>query len=173
MGHAAAAASGGFGIRPADPDDLGFVHDMLYEAAFWRPDGPRPDRSARPLDTPELGVYIDGWGRPGDTALIAWRADRSLGAAWYRVFTDDAHGYGYVDPDTPELGVAVLAAHRGKGIGTALVAAALAQAALDGFDRLSLSVEADNPATRVYQRLGFQRIGTNLASWTMVAPASR
>lgn len=60
-----------------------------------------------------------------------------------------------------------------EGIGTALVAAAMAQAALDGFDQLSLSVEPDNPAARLYERLGFQRVATYLGSWTMVTTTIR
>ncbi len=168
-----AAASGALAIRPASPDDLGFVRDMLHEAAFWRPDAARPAASSGALDAPELAVYVEDWGRGGDRALIACVADRSLGATWFRLFTEHAHGYGFVDTDTPELGVAVVAAHRGRGIGRALVAAAMAQAALDGFGRLSLSVEPDNPATRLYERLGFRRISTHLGGWTMVAATGR
>lgn len=161
-----------FVIRPASPNDLGFVREMLYEAAFWRPNGPRPAASSQPLEVPELAVYIKGWGRTGDRALIACRADVPLGAAWFRVFTHQDHGYGFVDPQTPELGVAVVAAHRGRGVGRALVAAAMAQAALDGFRQLSLSVEPDNPATVLYERLGFQRVRDDRGSWTMVAPTA-
>jgi ribosomal protein S18 acetylase RimI-like enzyme len=170
---AAALATGAFGIRPAGPDDLGFVREMLYEAAFWRSDARRPDLSARPLDVPELAVYVDGWGRTGDRALIACQADRPLGAAWFRLFTEHAHGYGFVEPGTPELCVAVVAAYRGRGIGSALLAVAMAQASLDGFGRLSLSVEPDNPAARLYARLGFQAVSTGTGSLTMVAATSR
>lgn len=164
-----AAAAGAFAVRPADPHDLGFVREMLSEAAFWRLGAPRPAASTNPLDAPELAVYVDDWGRAGDRALIACRAERLHGAAWFRLFTEQSHGYGFVDPETPELAVAVVATHRGHGIGTALVASALAQAALDGFSRLSLSVEPDNPAAGLYQRLGFRRVTTNVGSWTMVA----
>lgn len=166
-------APGALVIRPARSGDLAFIREMLYEAAFWRPDAPRPAASSRPLDPPELAVYVEKWGRTGDRALIACRADLSLGAAWYRLFTERSHGYGFVDPKTPELSVAVRAAYRGRGIGRALVAAAMAQAALDGFDRLSLSVEPDNPACRLYQRLGFRRVTTGLGTWTMVAATGR
>lgn len=166
-------ASGAFAIRPARVGDLTFVREMLYEAAFWRPDAPRPAKWSRSLDAPELAVYVEDWGRTGDRALIACRADQRLGAVWLRLFTERSHGYGFVDPETPELGVAVRSDFRGRGIGSALVAAALAQAALDGFDRISLSVEPDNPASRLYQRLGFRRIAMDPGSWTMVAATGR
>lgn len=165
--------SGAFAIRQARAGDLAFVREMLYEAAFWRHDAPRPAVTSQWLDASDLAVYVENWGRTGDRALIACRADVSVGAAWFRLFTERSHGYGFVDPETPELSVAVTAAYRGRGIGRALVAAAMAQAAVDGFDRLSLSVEPDNPASRLYQRLGFRRIATDLGSWTMVAATGR
>ncbi len=168
-----AVASGTFAIRPAGPNDLGFVREMLYEAAFWRPDAPQPAASSHPLEAPELAMYIEGWGRTGDRALIACRADLPLGAAWFRLFTERAHGYGFIDPETPELAVAVAAAHRERGVGKALVAAAMAQAAIDGFGQLSLSVEPDNPAVALYERLGFKRVSTGPGSWTMAAPTRR
>ena len=168
-----AESPGAFAIRPASADDLRFVHEMLYEAAFWRPGAPRPAASSRPLDAPELAVYVENWGRRGDRALIAAQEELLLGAAWYRLFTEQSRGHGFVNTETPELGVAVTAAHRGRGVGSALVAAAMAQAALDGFGQLSLSVEPDNPAAGLYARLGFERFSTPLRSWTMVAATSR
>lgn len=53
--------------------------------------------------------------------------------------------------------LAVFAAHRGKGIGAALVANAEERASRDGADALSLIVEDTNEgARRLYRRLGFE-----------------
>jgi GNAT superfamily N-acetyltransferase len=59
--------------------------------------------------------------------------------------------YGFVDERTPELSVAVLAAHRGKGIGSRLV-----DGLLQGVRATSLSCDPANPAWRLYVRLGFE-----------------
>ena len=38
----------------------------------------------------------------------------------------------------------------------------------DGFAALSLSVEPDNPAARLYERLGFERVGWFEGAQTML-----
>lgn len=112
-------------------------------------------------------------GRTGDRGLIATAGGEPLGAGWYRLFSEDERGYGFVDTDTPELTLAVAAAHRGKGVGTTLLAALLLQARLDGFFALSLSVERDNPARHLYKQLRFEPVAEVGNAHTMVAWLSR
>ena len=52
------------------------------------------------------------------------------------------------------MDIALLPEHRGHGIGTALLRALLDEAAEAG-KRLSIHVELNNPARRLYERLGF------------------
>ncbi len=52
------------------------------------------------------------------------------------------------------IDIALLPEHRGVGIGTALLSALLDEAAEAG-KRLSIHVEVNNPARRLYERLGF------------------
>ena len=129
---------------------------MLYEAAFWRQTGQRPPLEEG-LARPDLAGLLSGWGRPGDAAVVAESAEgRPLGAAWYRFGSEDDHSYGYVSPRIPELGIAVRGEARGRGIGTLLLRALLAEARRSGVAELSLSVERDNPAARLYARVGFR-----------------
>ena len=93
-------------IRPATKDDDAFLKTMLYEAARWNPDWPR-EPMAEVLDEPILRRYHEDWGRPGDGGMIAEIDGEPVGAAWYRLFTADAPGYGFVDEQTPELSIAV------------------------------------------------------------------
>lgn len=54
------------------------------------------------------------------------------------------------------LGMGIVEEHRGKGIGEALMRAALAQARARGMTRVELTVRADNPrAITLYRRIGF------------------
>ncbi|WP_084961791.1 ribosomal protein S18-alanine N-acetyltransferase [Thermoactinospora rubra] len=56
--------------------------------------------------------------------------------------------------------IAVLAAHRGKGIGRAMFTELLAEAARRGAVEVFLEVRADNPPARaMYEKFGFQEIG--------------
>jgi GNAT superfamily N-acetyltransferase len=141
-------------IRELEPSDGEFLREMLYEALFWDPERERlPPELV--LAHPQVSIFHEGWGRPGDTALVAEVGAVPVGAVWYRLFTEDSHGEGFVDERTPEVAVAVAEGHRGAGAGGALLAAIAERARGDGFERLSLSVDADNPAKRLYARLGY------------------
>ncbi len=145
---------------------------MLFEAAFWRPSLTRP-RLEVGLLRPELAKLLLGWGRPGDTALLAVStAARSLGAAWYRFWSKDDHSYGFVSEQIPELAIGVRQEARRQGIGGLLLRALLDEAGRQGIAQVSLSVELDNPALRLYERLGFEKMGREGDAWTMVANAA-
>lgn len=92
----------------------------------------------------------------GDFGFVAVN-DVVLGVVWL-LFLDSADpGYGFVGDGVPELSVSVWSGYRGRGIGRALINHALAQAALRGVSRVSLSVEDGNPAVGLYRTLGFVR----------------
>jgi ribosomal protein S18 acetylase RimI-like enzyme len=141
-------------IRDLAPGEESFLGEMLFEALFWRPEARRP-----PLDVvlahEQAVIYLAGWGRPGDAAVVAEEEGRLVGAAWYRFFTEDEHGHGYVDDETPELALAVAAGYRGRGVGRALMDAIHERARRAGLARVALSVEPDNYAKRLYESLGY------------------
>src|SRR3989304_4150495 len=81
---------------------------MLHHAYYWR------ERS--PGDRPgPVALYVKGWGRQGDTAVIAIDDAFPVGAAWYRLFTAKEPGFGFVDERTPELAIAAAPSARGRG----------------------------------------------------------
>jgi len=156
-------------IRPANEQDVQFLEKMLYEAARWNPDWPR-EPIEEVLADPVLVRYHAGWGRPGDGGVVTEIEGEPVGAAWYRLFTAEAPGYGYVDEKIPELSIAVVPLHRRKGIGEALLRSCMVQAREEGFQALSLSVAAHNRSRMMYQRAGFEKVSESDGdSWTMVA----
>jgi ribosomal protein S18 acetylase RimI-like enzyme len=156
-------------LRPATPADEPFLWSMLFEAAHADED---LDGPAALRDVPELARYVEGWGRPTDLGVIAETAapnpatrqdaDAGVGhgpqgAAWVRLLTGDGAGYGWVDDDTPELAIAVAPGRRDGGVGGLLLEGVLT-AARRRYPGVSLSVRADNPARRLYERAGFRPV---------------
>jgi GNAT superfamily N-acetyltransferase len=144
-------------FRLSSRADPAFLAEMLYEAVNWRDDGAeeRPPFDELLVD-PELRRYVEDWGRKGDVAIVALdRLDEPVGAAWYRTFSIDAPGYGFVADDIPELSIAVYPECRGQRVGSLLLGTLVNRARTDGHRAISLSVAAANPARRLYERHGF------------------
>jgi ribosomal protein S18 acetylase RimI-like enzyme len=144
-------------LRPGTDADIEHVKRALFEAVSWNPERELPPYEFV-IAHRELARYHEGWGRRGDLAVIAEREGEAVGASLCRLFTTEDHGHGYVDYETPELAVAVWAGHRGEGIGTRLMDGIEEAARAEGFAKLSLSVDADNPARRLYERLGYETL---------------
>lgn len=154
-------------IRPSTREDEPFLWEMLYESIHTEPGVPKPDRST--LQEPSLAHYLTGWGRLGDRAFLAEAGGAPVGAAWYRLMLESDPGYGFVAADIPELGIALSPAARGQGVGRQLMEHLIAQARVDGYRGLSLSVDPKNAALRLYERLGFSYVGEDEGgSWTML-----
>ncbi len=143
------------------------MRQMLFEAAYWRGD-PRPGIDEG-LATPELSKLLEGWGRNGDTAVIAEESSISIGAAWYRFWNESNHSYGYISEQIPELAIGVCGDFRGQGVGHQLIRRLLHEAFVQGHQHISLSVERDNPALKLYEATGFKIVESLGNAYTMIA----
>jgi len=153
-------------IRPITLEDTHFLWEMLYEAIYVA-EGVKPP-AGDVLLQPDIRRYLQDWGQPHDSGFVALDPVTSdpIGAVWLRLLVGDQKGYGYVDDETPELTVAVVPEYRGKGIGTRLLSHLFA-AAEARYSCLSLSVSPNNPALRLYNRMGFETVGICGASLVM------
>lgn len=158
--------------RPATAADVEHVKRALYTALDWNPERELAPM-AETLEHPEAARYHREWGRAGDLGVIALDGDEVIGVAYCRLFTDADHGYGYIDPDTPEVAIAVRDDSRGRGIGAELLTRLAAAARAEGHERLSLSVEARNPARHLYERLGYRTVATDGDAVRMVVDLTR
>ena len=157
-----------YSIRPFEKKDLSFLWEMLYQSIYI-PEGQQgPSREV--LNEPNIEKYLKDWGRKHDHALIALDAQNNpVGAIWFRLFNRENAGYGFVDENTPELGMAVLSDHRGQGIGKRLLSKMISYAHSLGYSALSLSVVPDDKtALHMYEKSGFEKVyQDDGGAWTM------
>jgi GNAT superfamily N-acetyltransferase len=154
-------------VRPLRADEVAHLQRVLYDAVSWDPDRTLPPHEVV-VNHPQLLRYHRDWGRPGDLGVVAELGEKVVGAAFCRAFTAEDHGHGFIDDRTPELAVAVWDGHRGGGIGARLLMA-LEDAARDaGIKRLSLSVDNENPARRLYLRCGYEPVSSDEGGVRMV-----
>lgn len=137
-------------IREMKKEEYCLLDDFLYEAIYI-PDGIEPPPKFI-IDSPELQEYIVEFGkRKSDKALVAEIQGNVVGAIWVRIMND----YGHIDNDTPSLAMSVNKKYRGLGIGTALLNQLLSVERLAGYSRISLSVQKNNYAVKMYEKIGF------------------
>jgi GNAT superfamily N-acetyltransferase len=146
-------------IRRGNRQDVRFLRDMLRHAFYWR--------SSSGVEDASLWRYVAGWGRRGDAAVIALEGGFPVGAAWFRLFSGEEPGFGFVGEGTPEVAIAVVPSRRGQGIGSELLDALVGLAREQGYSDLSLSVASESPAMHVFEKQGFQQVEQTDGSWTM------
>lgn len=153
----------GITLRPRQPEDGGFVRD-LYVASRWDE------------------VAATGW--PEVVRLEFLHDQHRLQDAHYTRFYEGL-AWGIIELNGEPVGrlylinlgddlriadIALMPKYRGQGIGTGLLTEVQEMARRTGAAKASIHVEMNNPALRLYQRLGFRVAGTNgiyyLLEWT-------
>ena len=156
-------------IRCMEPNEWPLLEDFLYEAIFV-PEGFGGEVPRSVIyDDPKCRAAFQGFGTlPDDRAVVATVDGAVVGACWVRT-TDE---YGHIDEETPSFSISLLKPFRGHGIGTAMMLRMLDDLRAAGYERASLSVQKENPALRLYERLGFSIVGDGAdeTEWLMVIP---
>lgn len=154
-------------IRPSCENDIEFLWDMLYEAIYVPEGEQRPSKEI--LNKPDVSIVLNEWGRKDDYAFIAVNSDdKRIGAVWMRLFNEENKTFGYINNHTPLLGIAIMPEYRSLGIGTLLLVELLKKAKEFNYSTISLSVDPNNPARRLYERHGFEKVGVDGTSWNMM-----
>ncbi|MER2294755.1 MAG: GNAT family N-acetyltransferase [Desemzia incerta] len=157
-----------YSIKPFEMKDLPFLWEMLYQSIYV-PEGQEVPSLAI-LKEPAIEKYLNHWGKEHDHALIAVNENNHpIGAAWIRLLDQENAGYGFVDNNTPELGMAIESAYRGLGVGKDLLSRMMDFAEDLGYSAISLSVDPRNKnALRLYENSGFKKeYEDDGGSWTM------
>lgn len=157
-------------MREADARDVPFLERVLLEAYNWSErrftlDWIRTNEMAR--------RYLEGLPADGDVGVVALIDSTPVGAVWGRALPVERAGYGFVAADVPELTLGVLPEARRRGVASSLLTAVVDVARQRGIACLSLSVEDGNTARRLYERAGFEVVGRNGGSDTMLLHTGR
>lgn len=137
-------------LRPARPDDAEFLFQVFVHSrasALAQLDWDDPARDAL------LRMQFSAQDRAYRTQFPNARFDviECDGAPIGRLIVDRCVRAIHV------VDVALLPEHRGRGVGTSLLHALLAEAAANG-QPVTLRVDRDNPARSLYRRLGFATV---------------
>ncbi|MGE5090172.1 MAG: N-acetyltransferase family protein [Candidatus Levyibacteriota bacterium] len=154
--------------RPLRPADQAVLWDLLH-IALWDPP-PAPLRPRAVLELPQVRIYAQDWGHPGDVGVAGELegVDGPVGACWMRV-VPGGQGLAWVDEHTPQLGIALFPPFQHRGLGRPLLLAALAAAKQSGHDQVALTVHPQNPAISLYQSCGFRKSGLRNTFHLMLA----
>ena len=154
-------------IRHIREDEWPLLEDFLYEAIYV-PEGFEGEVPRSVIyDDPKCRAAFEGFGSlPDDLSVVAVVGGKVVGACWVRT-TDE---YGHIDDETPSFSVSLFKQYRGQGIGSAMMRQMLDELREAGYARASLSVQKENPALRLYERLGFHIVGDGFdeTEWIMV-----
>lgn len=143
-------------IRPLKTEEIPLLDAFMYEAIFQKEGAPLLPREI--IHRPELKIYFEHFGRNDDHCFVAETGGSVVGAVWVRILSGEIKGYGNVDDQTPEFAISILKPYRNAGIGTQLMQAMITHLKQLGYEKASLSVEKENYAYRMYEKLGFRII---------------
>lgn len=143
-------------IRNIREEEYRLLDDFLYEAIFIpKQYSQRVERDIIYTD-PKLYDAIRDFGTYADDRCLVAEVDGKVaGAVWTRI----ADEYGHLDDNTPSLAISLYEEYRGKGIGTELVRRMLRLLKEQGYQKVSLSVNEENFAVKIYEKFGFKKIG--------------
>ena len=143
-------------IRHLRNGEQSLLEDFLYEAIYV-PEGFEGEIPRSIIyDDPKCRAAFEDFGTLGDDRALVAEVDGCIvGACWVRT-TDE---YGHIDNTTPSFSISLYEQYRGHGIGGTMMRHMLDELRSAGYARASLSVQKENPALRLYERLGFRIIG--------------
>ena len=140
-------------IRKIRAEETGLLEDFLYEAIFQKNNKNPVPRKA--IYDPSLRIFFEDFGRKDDHCLVAEVEGKVVGAVWTRIFPSIDQGFAKMEA-TPELAISLYKPYRKKGIGKALMEQMLKLLVSESYEKVALSVQKENPAIRLYERLGFE-----------------
>lgn len=150
-------------IREIRTQEIPLLEDFLYEAIFI-PEGVAPPPKSI-VKNDDLQVYVRGFGlSPDDKCLVAEANGKIVGAIWSRIMED----YGHIADGVPSIAISLYKEYRKHGIGTELLHQMIQMLQHEGYEKVSLSVQKENYASRMYLKAGFDVLRETEEEYIMV-----
>ncbi len=150
-------------VREIQKHEISLLSDFLYEAIFIPKGVTPPPKSI--INSEELQVYVRDFGMsPDDKCLVAEVGGKIVGAVWSRIMND----YGHIAENTPSIAISLYKDYRNEGIGSELLRKMLLRLKRDGYENVSMSVQKENYATKMYLKAGFTIVKENAEEYIMV-----
>ena len=157
-----------YSIREIRMSETPLLEDFLYEAIFIPKGVAPPPRSI--IKNEDLQVYVRDFGQsPDDKCLVAEVDGKIVGAVWSRIMED----YGHIADGIPSLAISLYKEYRNQGIGTALLQQMIQLLQREGYEKVSLSVQKENYASRMYLKAGFDVLKETEEEYIMVLDLGR
>ena len=155
-------------IREIRTTEIPLLEDFLYEAIFV-PEGVAPPPKSI-INNEVLQVYVRDFGLlPDDKCLVAEVDGKIVGAIWSRIMED----YGHIADRIPSIAISLYKEYRNQGIGTELLGQMIQLLRWEGYEKVSLSVQKENYASRMYLKAGFEVLRETEEEYIMVLNLSR
>jgi ribosomal protein S18 acetylase RimI-like enzyme len=150
-------------IRELKKNEIKVLKDFLYEAIYIPKGIKKPSKDI--INKEELKLYYDNfYSNKDDYCLVCIDDNKIVGAVWTRIMND----YGHIDDNAPSLAISLYEEYRGKGYGTKLMINILELLKNKGYKNVSLSVQKENYATKLYLNVGFKIINETEEEYIMV-----
>ena len=157
-----------YSIREIRMLETPLLEDFLYEAIFIPEGFAPPPRSI--IKNEDLQVYVRDFGlSPDDKCLVAEADGKIVGAVWSRIMED----YGHVADGVPSIAISLYKEYRNRGIGTELLHQMIQLLRREGYEKVSLSVQKENYASKMYLKAGFDVLRETEEEYIMVLDLCR
>ena len=157
-----------YSIREIRTSETSLLEDFLYEAIFI-PEGVAPPPKSI-IKNEDLQRYVRDFSlSPDDKCLVAEVDGKIVGAIWSRIMKD----YGHIADGVPSIAISLYKEYRNQGIGTELLHQMIQLLRREGYEKVSLSVQKENYASRMYLKAGFDVLRETEEEYIMVLDLCR
>ncbi|MFV0394202.1 MAG: GNAT family N-acetyltransferase [Coprobacillaceae bacterium] len=144
-------------IRKLLPNEYPILEEFLYSAIFQKDENNLIPKEIIYTE-PTLQIFYKDFGMKNDFCLVVEYEKEIIGAAWVRLLNGVPKGFGNIDDTTPELAISINPNFRSKGIGKVLLKELLVSLKENNYTQISLAVQKENYALKLYQEVGFKII---------------